>query len=72
MKFPVLFQHSTEHVVGEFDGTTGILTLTADAHITTETMFNAGWRVLEADFVDGVQYLRRAEIVEFSVGNTWG
>ena len=64
---PILWQHDPHDVVGKLksDGTATFL----PRKVTRETMIiGAGWRVLESEEHEGVEYILRAQVLEFSVG----
>lgn len=74
MEIPILMNHDhTEAPIGvvrEKDGAL-FVEFTADVKITKEWAFNifggAGLRVLEATEEDGVFFIRKAQILEFSL-----
>lgn len=64
MSILILWKHDQQRVVGKLEGNVA----TFDPPLHEHYMLEAGWRTLEAEIIDGERFIRRAEILELSVG----
>jgi hypothetical protein len=73
MNIPILHDHDPKNPIGAFsyEGGRLIVRFTAEARVTQGMFlqaFNAGAQFIDVDVVNGEQYIREAEIFEFSIG----
>lgn len=75
MNLPLLLNHNPDAAVGVIEVVDKKLVVTIDtekAHVTVDafkfSFGNSGFRILESEDIDGITVIKKAEILEFSVG----
>lgn len=71
MIIPLLWNHDPGRVIGSLDLTTRVMTFEPRT-VTTQTIFDCGFRVIEEEWHDGQRWIVRAELIELSVGGLTG